>query len=221
MNDSTTLDYRPWIPSSFDAPAGAAPETPARAADATQPLDQDAAPALKWPTADELEQIHQEAQREGYAAGYEEGTARVRMEAARLHNLVEQLEGAITAWNQDVAQEIAALGIEIARQLVGQSLAARPEFIVDVVRDAIAQLPHQHTQIFLNAEDAQLVRDQHGEQLAHAGHRIFEDATLSRGGCRVEASGSQIDGSIETRWRRIVEPLAAGTSWIDPGHKDK
>lgn len=210
MNEAAT--YQRWMPQSLDeAPAAAASEAP--------PPDTPPAPELKWPTADELEQIHQEAHREGYAAGYEEGTARVRMEAARLHNLVEQLEGAIAAWNQEVAAEVAALGIEIGRQLVGQGLAARPEFIIDVVREAMAQLPHQHTQIFLNAEDAQLMRAQQGEQLAHAGHRIFEDATLSRGGCRVEASGSQIDGSIETRWRRIVEPLMAGTSWQAPDAK--
>jgi flagellar assembly protein FliH len=206
MSDAT---YQLWMPQSLDeAPATATPEA--------LPAGATPAPELKWPTADELEQIHQEAHREGYAAGYEEGTARVRMEAARLHTLVEQLEGAIAAWNQEVAAEVAALGIEIGRQLVGQSLATRPEFIIDVVREAMAQLPHQHTQIFLNAEDAQLVRAQQGDQLAHAGHRIFEDATLSRGGCRVEASGSQIDGSIETRWRRVVEPLMAGANWQAP-----
>ena len=84
-----------------------------------------------------------------------------------------------------------------------------------VVREAINQLPHQHTAIYLNPEDASVVRSHIGDQLTHAGHRIFEDVAIARGGCKVEAGGSQIDATVPTRWGRIVESLVDGAEWMD------
>jgi flagellar assembly protein FliH len=172
-------------------------------------------PAFKLPTADELERLQQDAHREGYAAGYEEGTARVRMEAMRLHSVIEQLEEALAALDTRVAQDVLQLGVEIARQVVRQTIEVKPEVVISVVREAINQLPHQHTAVYLNPEDASLVRSHAGDQLAHAGHRIFEDEGIARGGCKVEAGGSHIDATLATRWTRIVEALADDTDWIE------
>ncbi|WP_018411500.1 flagellar assembly protein FliH [Methyloversatilis thermotolerans] len=196
-----------------DAPSGhtvagqAANEPPV----ADEPLE----PAFKFPTAEEVEKLQQDAHREGYAAGYEEGTARVRMEAMRLHSAVEQLDEALAALDSSVAREVLKLGIEIARQVVRQSIAVKPEVVLAVVREAVSQLPHQHTAIYLNPEDASLVRSHIGDQLSHAGHRIFEDVAIERGGCKVEAGGSQIDATLSTRWMRIVESLVDGAEWIE------
>lgn len=168
------------------------------------------------PTADDIERIHRDAHKQGYDAGYEEGTARVRMEAMRLHTLVEQLEAALTVFDRQVAEELLGLSLEVARQVVRQTIAARPNLILDVVRDALAQLPHQHAAIYLHPEDVSLVRSYLGEQLAHAGHRIFEEATLSRGGLRMEAGGSHLDASVAGRWRRVLEGIGADEDWIEP-----
>ncbi|MFX3880801.1 FliH/SctL family protein, partial [Streptococcus suis] len=87
--------------------------------------------------------------------------------------------------------------------------------VVAVVREAINQLPHQHTAIYLNPEDASVVRSHIGDQLTHAGHRIFEDGAIARGGCKVESGGSQIDATVPTRWDRIVESLVDGAEWLE------
>lgn len=170
---------------------------------------------FRFPTADDIEKLQQEAHREGYAAGYEEGTARVRMEAMRLHSVVEQLEEALAALDNSIAREVLNLGVEIARNVVRQTIRVNPEVVVAVVREAINQLPHQHTAIYLNPEDASVVRSHIGDQLTHAGHRIFEDGAIARGGCKVESGGSQIDATVPTRWDRIVESLVDGAEWLE------
>src|SRR5437773_976157 len=86
---------------------------------------------IRPPTVRELEGIQQSAQKEGYDAGYEEGTARARMEALRLHTLVEQLDGACSEWDQEVAQELVQLAVGVARQIVRQALDLRPDLIVE------------------------------------------------------------------------------------------
>ncbi|MEW5889828.1 MAG: flagellar assembly protein FliH [Pseudomonadota bacterium] len=200
--------YQRWELGAFD---GAAPAPKA----AAQPQGQGSAqPAVKLPTAEDIEAIHRDAHRQGYAAGYDEGTARARVEALRLHTLVENLDHALREFDQKVGEELVALAVEIARQVVRQSIAVNPAAILEVVREGLLQLPHQHAAIFLNPDDAALVRAHLGDQLSHLGHRVFEDMGLQRGGCRIEAAGSQVDATMETRWRRVVENLGVGAEWI-------
>lgn len=221
--------FTAWQMPVFDTPETAPAPAPEPAVDADQahspamaPEDAPAAdtddetPApFRFPTADDIEKLQQEAHREGYAAGYEEGTARVRMEAMRLHSVVEQLEEALAALDNSIAREVLNLGVEIARNVVRQTIRVNPEVVVAVVREAINQLPHQHTAIYLNPEDASVVRSHIGDQLTHAGHRIFEDGAIARGGCKVESGGSQIDATVPTRWDRIVESLVDGAEWLE------
>lgn len=221
--------FTAWQMPVFDTPETApapAPEPVVEAdpahPDAMAPVDaaavetDDETPTpFRFPTADDIEKLQQEAHREGYAAGYEEGTARVRMEAMRLHSVVEQLEEALATLDNSIAREVLNLGVEIARNVVRQTIRVNPEVVVAVVREAINQLPHQHTAIYLNPEDASVVRSHIGDQLTHAGHRIFEDGAIARGGCKVEAGGSQIDATVPTRWDRIVESLVDGAEWLE------
>lgn len=203
--DEPALAYRPWEPIGFDA-AGSRAHSRLAAADA--------GPALKLPTANDVERIHQEAHRAGYDAGYDEGTARARMEAARLNSLVENLEKSLAELDQEVASEMLGLVVEITRQVLRQTLALNPEVMLTVVRDALAQLPQQHAAIHVNPEDAALVRTYLGDQLGPTGHRLLEDAQISRGGCRIEAAGSRIDATLEMRWRRVIESLGKTDQWI-------
>ncbi|NTV09361.1 MAG: flagellar assembly protein FliH [Zoogloea sp.] len=168
---------------------------------------------FKLPTADDVERIFEDARKEGYAAGYEEGSARGRSEAAQLNTLVEQLDTSLTRLDQEVAEELLALAVELARQMVRRTLQAHPETVLDVVREALQNLPQTHALVHLHPEDAKLVREYLSEQLAHAGHRVIEDTTVDRGGVRLDASGSQVDATLQTRWRRIMDSLGRDMPW--------
>lgn len=194
--------WQRWELGSFDQKKGSASGTQKPAAG-------------NLPTANDVERIHRDAHKQGFDAGYEEGTARARMEALRLHTLVEQLDAALGEFDQQVAEELLGLSLEVARQVVRQTIAARPAAILDVVREALTQLPHQHAAIYLHPEDASLVRSYLGDQLTHLGHRIFEEASLARGGLRMEAGGSHLDAGVETRWKRVIEGMGASGDWIE------
>lgn len=168
------------------------------------------------PTAAELEQIHQQARDEGYQAGYAEGRQQAVQEVQRMASLLDSLNGELQQTNQLVAQDLMELSLEIARQMVHQALKVNPELLLGVVRDAIASLPHinQAAHLVLHPDDAELVRSGMGEQLAHAGWKIFENAQMERGSCRVETAHSQIDATLATRWQHIVASLGQDNSWL-------
>lgn len=196
--------FERWEMHSFD-------RQPAPELVSTDPISPD---RVRLPTADEVENIHHEAHKAGYAAGYEEGTARARVEALRFHTLAEALEQALTQIDQSIADALVSLAVELAEHMVRQSLAIQPHLVLATVREALQQAFHPHATVHLHPEDAALLRAFVNDQPSHAGHRIFEDAAISRGGCRIEAAGSQIDATMETRWRRIVEQLGRSRTWM-------
>ncbi|WP_435628398.1 flagellar assembly protein FliH [Candidatus Ferrigenium straubiae] len=171
-------------------------------------------------TVAELESIRQQAHDEGYAqgrdAGYAAGIQQARTETALIHTLLQNLQDALNQVDGQLAQSLLDLSLEIARKMTGETLQAKPEIILKIVGDAIGSLPHfnQNAHLILHPDDAELVRRHMGEQLSHAGWKIFTDAQIGRGGCRVETTHSQVDATTEARWKRVVESIGQDKSWL-------
>lgn len=197
------------------ASAPAAPEPP--------PPAPELPPDFRLPTAEEIERMHEEVRRAGFEEGrreglaeglesgrregYQEGRAQAVRETERLAQLVASLDAAIQALDAEIAEEIMALAIEMARRMVRLTLAEHPETILDTVHRALLELPQGHAQIHLNPDDLGLVREHIGDQLTHGGHRLSEDARLQRGECRIEGQGILVDATLQTRWRRVLESI--------------
>lgn len=216
-NNQASGAYRRAEFVSFDSPAPSATapavETPHSEAP-QEPVESrlELAPGISLPTAEEIETMQQEAWKEGYAAGYEEGSARGRLEAAELHQLLQSMHQALGNLDQEVAEEIQALALEVARQVVRDTLKVQPESVLAVIREALTQIPQQGATVRVNPADAELVRQYMGEQFSSTGHRLREDEAVQRGGCLVESEGGQIDAQISTRWRRVVENISRTAS---------
>ena len=167
----------------------------------------------------ELENIRRQARDEGYAqgrdAGYADGIQQARAEAAQVHTLLQNLHDALNRMDEQLAQSLLDLSLEVARKMVGETLRVKPEVILETVSDAISGLPHfnQNAHLVLNPDDAELVRKHMGEQLSHAGWKIFTDSQIRHGGCRAETAHSRVDATIEARWKRVVESMGQDKPW--------
>lgn len=151
---------------------------------------------------------------EGLAAGKTEAEAAGREQAELLASVVEKFETQLGELDQAVAEELTSLALEIARQVLRQTIAIEPETIITVIREALAQLPLQHAAIHLHPDDASLARSYAGDQLTHAGHRIHENPKLARGDVVIESGGSHLDATVATRWQRVIEALGKNTPWV-------
>lgn len=168
------------------------------------------------PTASQLEALQQQAHDEGYQAGYAAGAQAAALEAQRLAGMAKAMEEALQQVDQEVAQELLRVALEVSRQMLQHALKVNPELILGVINAAISNLPHfnQGAHLVMHPDDAALVRSKMGEQLAHSGWKIFEDARIQRGGLRVETTNSQIDATLATRWQHITKALGAEHSWL-------
>ncbi|MFC5303310.1 flagellar assembly protein FliH [Azospira restricta] len=213
--------YERWELGAFDdgKPGGLVPP-----AGEAPPADE--APAIALPTAEDVERIHNEAYASGHAAGLEagraaghaEGLALAQAEAAQIAALGDNLRQQLQQFDQQVGETLLAVAVEIAAQVLRQSLRVRPELLLPIVREALAamSLHNGHPALYLNPADAALVRTHLGEQLAHNGWRIIEDGSITAGGCRVEAGASEVDATLETRWRRVLEAIGTSGEWLEP-----
>ena len=133
--------------------------------------------------------------------------------------LIGNLETAIADVDQSVAQQLLALAIEIAAQVTRGSIAANTEMLLPIVREAIASLPLHHTNLVLrlNPVDAENIRTQLTEQFAQTSTRIVEDREITPGGCMLQAGPSEVDATIETRWKRVLEAIGTEPQkWLTP-----
>ncbi len=173
-------------------------------------------PPVIFPTAAEIEQMHVDAHQQGYDAGYEEGIAKARDAAAQIDTLMSNLQHALHELDQQVAEQLLSTSVEIAKQVIRQSLKIKPEWLIPVVKEAIATLhPHQgHPLLIAHPKDAVLIRSHLGEQLSHTNWKIIEDASITPGGCRVELGASEVDATLESRWQRVLESIGVSQEWL-------
>ncbi|MES2770549.1 MAG: flagellar assembly protein FliH [Pseudomonadota bacterium] len=211
--------YQRWSFSTLDA-AGNELNEPTTANAAPMPKAAEAetaSSATKLPTAEAIERLYLDTQASAHATGYQEGQTQAQNEAAKITQLLTGIELALHKIEQDVAEQLLNLAIEIAKQMVGQSLRVKPELLLPIVRDAIATLAPQqdHPTLFVPPQDVALVEQHLGEQLAHKRWRIIADASLEAGGCRAEVGHSEVDASTSTRWRRVIEAIGVNDEWLD------
>ncbi|MBL8413356.1 MAG: flagellar assembly protein FliH [Propionivibrio sp.] len=214
--------YQRWELAAFDEAEQAAAHKshsasiPTSAGCPTEHADRDEPTSLALPTAADIERMHIDAHQQGYTAGHAEGIAEARASAARIDAVMTSLQLALSELDQQVADQLLATAVEIASQMLRQSLRVKPELLLPVVREAVATLhPHLgHPALFAHPDDAALIRTHLGDQLTQNNWRIIEDATLSSGGCRVELGASEVDATLETRWRRVIESIGISQEWL-------
>jgi len=206
------------------------PETPASPAESSP--EAESAPEtveqpFHLPTAEDIERMHEEARTSGYQAGFAEGSAAGEQQAReaaaeqarQLLSLIENLKASIVGLEQTVADQLLALAIEIASQVTRSAINVKPDILLPLIREAISALPlhHAHIILRLSPKDIESVRGAMGEQLSQIGAQVIEDSTVSPGGCMLLAGASEVDATIETRWKRVLEAIGTEPQeWLTP-----
>ncbi len=173
------------------------------------------------PTVAAIEQMQAQAREEAYAAGrkegYAAGSARAASEARALSALLEPLSDSLKKLDQEIAQDVLALALSVAREVIRGALQVNPELVLPVVREAIRNFDsfNQHPQLILNPADAEIVRTHLADQLQHGGWRLREDPLVERGGCRVETQTAEVDATLVTRWQRVLATLGQDRAWVE------
>ena len=169
-----------------------------------------------------LESVRKEAYTKGMQEGFSVGLAKAKEYAAKDHDqflaIAAGFESALEVADQKIEEDVLALALEMAKLMLKTKINVDKEVILPVVRDAIHYLPNvqKPARIIVHPEDARILRELLGEELAEHAWQIQEDHNIERGGCLVETGENQIDATNEVRWKRITDALAQSNDWLLP-----
>lgn len=153
-----------------------------------------------------------EGREQGFRSGYDDGQAAVLSEVDRFRALIECLNEPLAQADEQVERELVALAIAVAKQLIRRELKTEPGEIVAVVREAMTILPSGARKIglHLHPDDAQLIRSALSLDELGPRWKIVEDPLLTRGGCRITTSTSEIDATVEKRLASSIARMFGG-----------
>jgi len=177
---------------------------------------EDTRPAQTKAERDAIEEIHQAAREEGFAAGHAAGMAAGQQamadQLASVFRILEQLTHPLIDLDDEVIEQTGQLALRIARHIIRREISLNPGEVVAAVHKALDCLPvsSRHIRVYLNPDDVALVRDalSHGEGATQ--WRLVENPLIERGGCRVETESAEIDATIEKRLNAICAEMFGG-----------
>jgi flagellar assembly protein FliH len=155
----------------------------------------------------------------GYEAGFAQGVAEAQRAAqahrnadlAKLDVVLSRLQGALDGTIAGAADQVLDLALAIARQVLRDEIAMRPEAILPVVREALGALveAHGHPTVRLAPSDYESVRTTLAGETQLRGVRFLSDPAIAPGGCRVDTPHIEVDATVGTRWRRVLQTLGS------------
>lgn len=147
---------------------------------------------------------YENGQKEGFSYGHQEGLTQGKAEIQAIYQQYERIialqEQPLQALDEAVEKELVALTLGLAKHVIQHELKTTPEHIVAVVRQVIPLLPvsARRIQIKVHPDDAVLLKAGQG-LLELVGKELIEDAAITRGGCDVLSEHSRIDATLEAR----------------------
>lgn len=223
-------------------PVAVLPDVAEEPAVAEGPLEE-VPPAPVGPTPEEIEAIRQAARVEGYREGFDKGradghaqgltdgraeghaqglesgaeAARVALQdqLAQLREVLARVEDSTKVFEDALAEPVLTLALTAARQMARESLAQRPEGIVKLIREALDGLPELQGpfRVELHADDLELCKTHLLTEATAEQWRFDIGKDIERGGCRISNPSLEIDLTLPTRWRRVVESLGRSDAW--------
>ncbi len=165
---------------------------------------------------------YQDGLRDGQASADAFKQSHARQVARQLGALVESFDAAFQELEQRMAEALTHTAVELAKQVVREELRQHPEHIAKVAHDAIEalMLSARHVRVFVHPEDLPLVQAGAADTLKARGAQLMPDASLERGGCRVESDIASVDALVAQRWRQAAAQLGSRSEWQAPDAGD-
>ncbi len=145
---------------------------------------------------------------EGVATGLEQGKQTIDELSQQWQALTQQLHQPLLTVENNVEQQLLHLVVQLTEAITLEEAKTNPDILISAISAGIKALPSQdaQTQILLNPADVTLIEEQFtAKHVQEQGWRLLAAPQLSRGSCQIENSTSNIDLSIKSRLKEVLE----------------
>lgn len=176
------------------------------------------------PTAEEIEQWHEQARQEGYQEGLKQAQLEMAVHGEQLQQLIEHFAHPLQSLNDEIEQQLKLLTVTLAQQLVRREIRQEPGEIIALIRESLPLLPaaSRRIRVYLHPEDAELVRNalQLDEIEDQENWKLVEDPMISRGGCEIKSEKSVINATLENRLQALAASVLGGERLNDQPERE-
>lgn len=159
---------------------------------------------------------------DAFARGYEEGcrageigeAARLRTASQAVQEALESVQDGADRWLGNAEENICALAIAVARQVIAREVTSDTAIVIDIVRQALTDFPiDQALTVRVNPSDLNTIGASLSAvpEISATGVRReaswVADARIAPGGCLVEGRDRIVDGRIDTALERLYRRL--------------
>jgi flagellar assembly protein FliH len=175
-----------------------------------------APPAAPAPDAAEqqarLAALERDAFAKGYAqgerAGTEAGTRRSEAMLRRLGETLDEIAGLRERIVRQSERQLVELALALARRIVHREVARDDEFLMALARVAVDRLGESSgATIHLHPEDFARTPARQIEEWSKSHVKIIADASIARGGCRVESPFGFVDAGVDAQFQELARAL--------------
>jgi len=166
--------------------------------------------SLQQQEADARQQGMETGQQEGYAAGWSDA----ENERSQWMQLQDALTGELETLKSQLAEQCLALGVDIARKVLMDSIAVTPDSAVNILRKVHEEVIDdlEKMTLFVHPDQLERFRTQLPDLPHFAGARLIADATLDINGFRIQHSEGGLDCSLQKRWQRVLSAMDANAA---------
>ena len=194
-------------------------------AEAAEAVPEEVLPPPAYPTAAELEAIHQEAWQAGFEAGKEEGLQQGQAEGAQqaladaaqqfesywapLAELQQAMETQLQQLGEALSAEVLQLAVGFAEQIVASKIALDRNAVLPVLQAALDELGQTLLQARVRAhpEDLAVIQAFAQERFAAVSWQWVADEAVERGGCMVDTGSVKLDLMLPPRLAALRQAL--------------
>ena len=195
-----------------------------RQGESIEDVDMPGATPKKGMTAQEMQEIIEAAEKDGFAQGHQEGfdkgmaegyeagqqkglmemRQQLVAEQQRFQKLVQALLNPIAEQDNDLEKLLLDVICTLTESVVQRELIMDSSHIVTLVKAAVNALPvgSKNLRVCLNPDDLAAVETYAEEQQLN--WQFVGDEQLAPGGCRIETSESRVDFSVEKRLQTVL-----------------
>jgi len=150
----------------------------------------------------------QQGHEEGVATGLAEGQKAIAELTEQWQALISQLHQPLAMVETNIEQQLLQLVVQLTEAVTLQEAKTNPDILLSAISAGIKALPSQEnqTQILLHPDDIKRVEQQFpAEHIQEQGWRLLAAPQLIPGSCQIENSTSNIDLSIKSRLKEVLD----------------
>lgn len=151
---------------------------------------------------EECETLRNQAQQEGFEAGFKSWAEAVALLEQEINNVRTDLE-----------KRVVPVALKVAKKIVGREIELSEKTVLDIVSNTLKSVAqHKKIMIYANKKDLAILEANRGhlkdlfESLESLSLR--ERADIESGGCVIETEGGIINARLENQWAAIEKAFA-------------